>query len=171
MTRILALLLPLLLASCAAYDGRSLRAGVDTVDDVIRVMGPPAMQWTDPDGTRQLAYPRGPEAVHTYMAHIDAGGKLARIENVLDPVVFARIQPGMSPEAVQRMLGPTEPVTGITYFPARDELVWEWRYCDSWSAMERFYVLFDNTARTVRSTMSLLDPRCGGIEGTCGCSR
>ena len=43
------------------------------------------------------------------------------------------------------------------YFEARDELVWEWRYCDDWGEPARFNVLFDGTSRRVRSTLSLTE--------------
>ena len=43
------------------------------------------------------------------------------------------------------------------YFAARDELVWEWRWCDDWSEPARFNVLFDGTSGKVRSTASLTE--------------
>ena len=60
-----------LLAGCASYDGRGLQPGVSSADDVMALMGTPAMQWQDADGRRQLAYPRGPEGLQTFMAFID----------------------------------------------------------------------------------------------------
>ncbi len=41
-----------------------------------------------------------------------------------------------------------------SYFKARDELVWEWRYCDHWNEPARFNVLFDATSMRVRSTLT-----------------
>ena len=159
-----------LLAACAGYGGSGLKAGEDGQADVIRVMGIPAMQWADADGSRQLAYPRGPMGVHTYMAHIGPDGKLQRIENVLTLETFARVRPGMNLEQVLRLLGPSEP-SGTAYFKARDELVWEWRYCDPANELARFVVLFDGTQRTVRSTMKQTEAQRGicGLGG-CRCS-
>ena len=111
------------------------------------------MQWTLPGGGRQLAYPRGPAGYETFMVHLDAAGRLERIENVLDMTHFARIQPDMTQAEVLQLLGPSQP-QWTAYFKARDELVWEWRYCDSWREAARFDVLFDATKKTVRSTMS-----------------
>ncbi len=146
------LFLSLLLAACAGYAGRGLQPGVATEDDVVASMGPPALRWQDADGSRQLAFPRGPAGVHTFMAFFTPDGRLSRLENVLDMPHFARIQPGKhKSEDVLRLLGPSYP--GWTaYFEARDELVWEWRFCDDWNRLARFDVLFDGRSGVVRTT-------------------
>lgn len=141
-----------LLSGCASYDGRGLQPGVSSLDDVLATMGKPAMQWNDPDGRIQLAYPRGPAGTQTFMAFIDAQGRLERIEGVLDTKHFARILPGQSDQAsILRLLGPSQPQWTM-YFERRDELVWEWRICDDWSQVARFNVLFDGMSGIVRST-------------------
>ena len=173
MRRIFGAVLAFMLAGCAGYSGSGLRPGVDGRDEVVHLMGLPAMEWADPDGARQLAYPRGPMGVHTYMAFLGPDGKLVRIENALDPAVFARVKPGMTSGEVLRLLGPPEP-SWTAYFKARDELVWEWRYCDDWREPARFDVLFDGTSKTVRSTLTLTEAqlgRCGGLIGGCFCAR
>ena len=153
MLRALLLSLSLLLAGCAGYGGADLVAGVAREADVRLAMGVPAMQWTLPGGGRQLAYPRGPAGYETFMVHLDAAGRLERIENVRDMTHFARTHPDMTQAEVLQLLGPSQP-QWTAYFKARDELVWEWRYCDSWREAARFDVLFDATKKTVRSTMS-----------------
>ncbi|MDR2507136.1 MAG: hypothetical protein LBD67_03945 [Candidatus Accumulibacter sp.] len=141
-----------LLSSCAGYGGSGLRPGIDTLAEVIATMGAPAMRWSDPDGRIQLAYPRGPSGTQTFMAHIRPDGRLDRIEGVLDARHFALIENGKSTQAdVLRILGPSFP--GWTaYFEARNELVWEWRFCNDWGQMARFDVLFDGTTGVVRTT-------------------
>jgi hypothetical protein len=162
-----------LLAACASFDGRGLIAGEAVLDDVTRVMGRPKMEWLHPDGSRQLAYPRGPMGVKTFMARLGPDGRLQKIENVLAPEFFARITPAMTGDEVLRVLGPPEP-SWTRYFGARNELVWEWRYCDVWNQLARFDVLLDNAQMTVRSTMSLRESQiggCGGDDGaSCWCS-
>jgi hypothetical protein len=115
-------------------------------------MGAPAMRWDEPDGRVQLAYPRGPAGTQTFMAHIRPDGRLDRIEGVLDTKHFALIENGKSTQAdVLKILGPSFP--GWTaYFERRDELVWEWRFCNDWGQMARFDVLFDGTTGIVRTT-------------------
>ena len=140
------------------------------MENVLHVMGQPAMRWQNPDGSAQLAYPRGPMGFQTYMAYIGPDGKLRQIENVMDQKNFARIEAGMTKDEVLRILGPS--FTGWTaYFKVRDELAWEWRYCDAWNEAARFDVLFDNGKATVRSTMSLTESQmglCGDAKCLCG---
>ena len=66
--KISVLIFVLTMTACASYGGRGLQPGVANVSDVITSMGEPAMRWRDADGSQQLAYPRGPAGVHTYMA-------------------------------------------------------------------------------------------------------
>lgn len=157
----------LLLAACASYSGTDLKPGEAQLENVLRNMGNPAIRWQDPDESQQLAYPRG---IHTFMVHIGPDGKLQRIENVMDMKIFARIRPDMTKSQVLRILGPSEP-SGSAYFKARDELVWEWRYCDEWNEPARFDVLFDGNTEVVRSTMSLTESQMGlcGMDGPCLC--
>lgn len=156
---ILIVLAALLVGACAGYDGRGLQPGVASVDDVQRTMGVPALRWRDADGSQQFAYPRGPAGTHTYMAFFTPDGRLSRLENVLQMSHFARIRPGEDDqEAILRRLGP--PVAEWTeYFKARDELVWEWAFCDEVSRLARFDVLFDATTGRVRSTLQRPDVR------------
>lgn len=146
----------LALGACAQFGGPPLEPGVSTLADLQRSLGTPAMRWRETDGGEQLAYPRGPMGAHTWMARTDAGGRLVSIDNVMQPRYFARIQAGMSQDEVLRVLGPSYPGWTI-YFKARDELVWEWRYCDDWAEPARFSVLFDATSGKVRTTISLTE--------------
>ena len=162
------ILTAILLVACASYSGTGLNPGESRVEDVLRIMGDPAMRWQEPDGSQQLAYPRG---IHTFMVQIGADGKMQRIENVMHMKTFARISPGMTKNKVLRILGPSEP-SGTAYFKARNELVWEWRYCDEWNEPARFDVLFDGSKETVRSTLNLTESQTGlcGWEGRCVCA-
>lgn len=162
----LALCAPLCLAACANYGGGGLRPAVTTLDEVVVAMGPPARQWQDPDGTRTLSYPRGPSGLHSFMVRIDANGKFAGSENVLDEHGFARVKPEMTEDEVERAIGPSIPSL-TTHFPARKEIAWEWRYCNAQSVTARFYVLFDADTRRVRSSMRG-DETC--VFGACACS-
>ncbi len=150
--RSLGLLLLALLAACASYDGRGLRPGESRGEDVIALMGEPALRWQDADGAQQFAYPRGPAGFHTFMVMLAPDGRLRSIENVLYQVHLARVRPGMSKEQVLRTLGPPDERLSA-YFPARDELAWDWRFIEGFASPMRLIVLFDAAAGTVRSTM------------------
>lgn len=159
----------LLLGACGAYLDYGLKPGEDRLENVLHALGQPAMRWRNVDGSEQLAFPRGPMGYHTYMVTIGTDGKLRQIGNVLDEKSFARIQPGMGKDEVLRILGPSYP-NWTAYFERRDELVWEWRYCDVWHEAARFDVLFDNSKGTVRSTMSLTESQRGLCRrGRCTC--
>jgi len=164
---VIPLLAALLLAACASYGGGGLVPGNAVLADVVGVMGEPAMRWQAPDGSVQLAYPRGPAGVHTFMVRLGPDGKLQRIENVLESTGFMQIRLGMNEAQVLQVLGPPYPAW-TSYFEARDERVWQWPYCDDFQGTARFSVLFDGTARTVRTTMSVPE-RCG--RATCACHK
>ena len=164
-----AIALASLLSACAGYSGSSLQPGVSTLPEVVASMGEPAMRWLEPDGGQQWAYPRGPSGTQTFMVYMTADDRLERIEAVLNGTHFARIENGKSDQAaVLKILGPPQP-QWTAYFESRDELVWEWRFCDSWSQLARFDVLFDASSGIVRTTYSRPDlmgrngavPSCG----------
>lgn len=157
----------LFLTGCAAYGGRGLKPGESRLEDVLAVMGTPAVQWSEPDGSRKLQYPRGPLGVHTWQIQVDAAGRLAAIENLLDEEHFSQIKPGMSEAQVLRLLGPSY-APGTAFFERRNEWVLEWRYCDAWRFVSRFDVMFDATSRLARSSFSWRE-QCG--DGDCYCAR
>lgn len=153
----------LLLVACAGAP--VLRPGESGVEEVQREMGAPALRWQDADGSTHMAYPHGPMGFKTLMVHLDPGGRLRSVENVLDAEHFSAIKPGMDKEQVLHLLGPPPPQWTV-YFKARDELAWEWRYCDAWNVAARFDVLFDATKGTVHSTLSIRE-NCGNIDCRC----
>ncbi|MGE5387022.1 MAG: hypothetical protein ACM3SV_14160 [Betaproteobacteria bacterium] len=156
MQRLIVIMAVLLLSACASYSGAGLMPGKAGLDDVLRTMGQPAMRWNNGDGSIQLSYPRGPSAPESYMVNIAPDGKLQSVRNVLEPGTLALIKPGMKKDDVLRLLGPSEP-SWTMYFPARDELAWDWRYQEN-SEPAHFIVLLDNTTGVVRSTMVIVDP-------------
>lgn len=156
------------LAACVSYSGSDLKPGVSTLPEVVASMGEPAMIWKNPDGSEQLAYPRGPAGTQTFMAYVGADGKLQRIEGVLDMAHFAKIQAGMSKDEVLRILGPSGPLWTQTYSRS-NTLAWSWLFCDSSSLQSFFDVMFDATTGSVRTTEQRpnYEGRLG-IQPTCG---
>jgi len=142
----------MLLAACASYSGARLQPGEARLEDVQAAMGPPAMRWQDADGSVELAYPRGPAGYHTYMVRLAPDGHLQSIANVLEEESFARIRPAMTKDEVLRALGPPD-FSRSVYFRARDELVWDWRFCQVQGYAGHLLVLFDGASGTVRSSM------------------
>ena len=141
-----ALVLALVLAACASYGGRGLRPGASTEAEVRATMGEPAMQFSNPDGSRQLAYPRGPLGTQTFMVHVGRDGLLRSVEPVLSDVTFNAIQPGLAQEQVLRMIGP--PRDTMT-FPRLRHVAWDYMYRDTWGYEAVFAVTFDAEGRVV----------------------
>ena len=158
-----------LLSACAGYGGSGLKPGLSTRSDVLGSMGEPDLRWKDADGREQLAYTRGPEGTETYMVYLAADGRLERIEAVLEPGHFARIEPGQSDQAaVLRLLGPPQPQMTV-HFRHSGETAWRWRFCDSLSRQALFSVVFDADTGLVRSTYQRPDYRFpGGEVPSCG---
>ena len=152
--------------STYSYSGAALKPGQATLQDVIASMGEPPEQWTDPDHSVQLSYPRGPAGYHSFMVYLGPDGRLERIVNVMDEAHFYLISRGMTESEVLRTLGPPVPAW-TNYFEARRELVWEWRYCNEFSEAARFDVLLDGDRRDVRTSMSWVE-YCGQAPCYCG---
>jgi hypothetical protein len=165
---VLVALASVLLSACAGYSGSNLKPGLSTLPEVVASMGEPAMVWKNPDGSEQLAYPRGPAGTQTFMVYVGPDGKLQRIEGVLDMAHFAKIQEGMSKEQVLRIIGPSGPLWTQTYSRS-NTLAWSWLFCDSASFQAFFDVMFDATTGIVKSTgQRPNDQGRLGIPPTCG---
>ena len=161
-------LMTVLLSACAVLGGPAFTPGTTSQKEVLSYKGPPAHIADEANGIKRLFWPTGPMGTSTIMARFDAQQRLLSYEEVLNMEHFADIQPGMSMDDVMRLIGP--PYAGWTaYFKARDELAWEWRYCDSWNGAARFSVLFDGTSKKVRSTISLTEAQVFGRRSSPSC--
>ncbi|OFZ90441.1 MAG: hypothetical protein A2V78_05615 [Betaproteobacteria bacterium RBG_16_64_18] len=141
-----------LAAGCASYSGWGLAPGTSTVHEVRRIMGEPAKVCPLAAGGQNLIYPRGPAGLETFNVHVDKSGVLESIENVLEERWFARLQKGKSTkDDVLCVFGPPYIET---YFKARNELVWDYRFRDAWGYPSRFHVLFDD-AGIVTGTLQI----------------
>lgn len=119
-------------------------------------MGEPARVCALPDGGKNLIYPRGPAGLDTFNVRVDKGGVLESIVNVLDDSGFARVQKGRSTkDDVLCIFGPPY---FETYFEARNERVWDYRFMDAWGYPSRFHVLFDD-AGTVTGTLQIREDK------------
>src|SRR3989304_5872320 len=114
------LIATLLLAACASYSGPGLAPGEARLDEVQALMGQPALRWQDADGSVQLAYPRGPAGLDTYMVRLAPDGRLQNIANVLDEQTFACLGRWATTAALLRPVGAFAPARS-GYFKARDE--------------------------------------------------
>ena len=142
----------LLLAGCASYSGWGLKPGMSSVEEVRRIMGEPVKICPLAAGGQNLIYPRGPGGLHTFNVQVDKDGVLRGIENVLEERGFVLVRNGTSTkDDVLCIFGPPYIET---YFKARNELVWDYRFRDAWGYPSRFHVLF-NDAGIVTATLQI----------------
>ena len=154
----------LVAASCAALGGCALGryspSGVPAGsprDEILRLMGPPTATYTMPDGHERLEYTRQPAGRHTFMIDLDAGGHLARWENVLDEHHFAAIVAGMRPPDVLRLIGP--PSFTARYARPLPGTTWNYRF-DTIQRCIVFQVDFNDATGAVLESAYPPDPGC-----------
>lgn len=144
------LLLPLLLAACAAP---AFKPGESSRDQVLAAWGPPTARFPTAGGGERLIYGTGPLGFVTRVVTLGPDGKVAALHNALEEEEFAKVRPGE--DGKEEILQRFGPPTWVQFFEARNELVWEWRYCDAWAMPARFNVLFDGSSGIVRSTLTI----------------
>lgn len=131
----------MLLAGCAAIDYYRLEPGKSAEADVRRALGEPALVFTDPDGSRQLAFPHGPAGTETHMAFLSPDGRLIRLEQVLSEDQFRRIVGGVTTRAqVERLIGPPWRVVDFTNLR---QVAWDYVFRDTWGYVVDFSVMLD----------------------------
>lgn len=134
------ILLSLAAAGCASYDGYSLKPGVSSEADLRGVMGRPALEYQEGDGSRRLMYPRGPLGTQTFAAEVGSDGILRAIRPVLKEETFYGIQPGMTRDEILRLIGPAGETMA---FPLSRQVAWDYRFVDVWGYLAVFSVMFD----------------------------
>lgn len=146
-----AAILALLAAACAMPS----RLPPNASEAQVRaVMGAPAIEFSSPDGSRQLAYPTGPFGQQTYMAYLTPEGRLDRVEQVLDDVRFQSIQPGMTRDELLRYIGPPFQ-TGR--FPNLRQTAWDYRFRDTWGYEAILSVMLDDNGIVVGRVIQRID--------------
>ena len=148
------ILLGLAAASCASYDGHTLRPGVSSEAELRSVMGQPAVEYTQGDGSRRLMYPRGPLGTQTFAAEVGSDGIVQSIRPVLKDDTFNGIRPGMTQDDILRLIGPP----GDTMkFSLSRHFAWDYRYVDTWGYVAIFSVTFDDKGVVVSKFSRRID--------------
>lgn len=156
MNRIAALMLALAAAACASYGGSSLRPGVSTESEVRATMGVPKTEFSAPDGSKHLFYPRGPLGTETFLVTVGGDGVLRDIHNVLNDDTFESIKTGLTEQDVLRMIGP--PAKTMP-FPGSNTHAWDYRYVDTFGYTADFSVTFDANGVVVSKVKIRIDGR------------
>ena len=92
-------------ACTTAYSIANLREG-ETRASVEARFGTPSAVYTMPDGHPRLEYHRLSLGLRTYMIDIDAQGRVARVDQVLDENHFLKMRADMSEAEVLSLIGP-----------------------------------------------------------------
>ena len=152
--------LMVLLAACDPQRIAELEEGVATEADVRARFGEPAAVYAEADGGRTFDYPRQPAGQVNYMITIGTDGKMSALRQVLKPVNFAKVLPGLDKNQVRRLLG--QPAKTQSY-ALRQEEVWDWRFADG-QENKVFSASFDVTGKVI-SSATALDARDAGEAG------
>ena len=113
-----------------------LQPGVSGEADVVAYFGKPEETRKLADGGTEYDYPRGPLGRETWRVHLNNAGKVAQVEQLLEPNHFNQIQRGMTREQVHRVLG-RQAIT--SRYKNLNEEVWSWRYIE----MNDMYFFFN----------------------------
>jgi len=148
------------ITGCDSRKIMGLEKGVSTEADVRARFGEPAAIYDDGDGGRTFEYPRQPAGQANYMISIGTDGKMTGLRQVLTPVEFAKVMPGLDKRQVRRLLGlPAK----VQFHALKGEEVWDWRFL-SGPEGRVFSVTFDAEGHVI-STATTLDPRESGQLG------
>lgn len=135
---------------CDARHLRQLRVGYATYRDARSRLGEPHATWRESDGGATWEYSRQPQGTRCYMLRFDADGVLRGVNQVLNAITMARVQPGMHDTEVRRLLG--APARTLRY-ARKGESEWRWRIEDdaAQGVPVFFSVEFDDEMRVRRT--------------------
>ncbi|APV51791.1 hypothetical protein BWI17_20175 [Betaproteobacteria bacterium GR16-43] len=125
-------------------------------------LGTPAAEYDNPDGTRQLVYPRGPLGTETYMVFLK-GGTVQRVDQVLTDGNFSLIQSGVTTgDQVRRMIGPPY---RVVRFENLKQYAWDYRFRDTWGYLAIFSVMVDDRGVVANKVIARIESsRDGGLN-------
>jgi hypothetical protein len=129
------------LPACVAFaPAPAWQPGVATRDDVLRSQGPPTRIWPHADGSSTLEYNTQPFGHTCWMFTLNAAGLLVNAQDMLLPAGREQVQPGMSADQVNRLLGRER---SRVFFHFSGEDVWDWNVASDTTSQElRFNVHF-----------------------------
>jgi hypothetical protein len=147
--RLCVALTPVLLAALAGCANLASVPAGTPLADVEQSNGKPSYTCTRPDGTRRVIWTQQPSGSYAWGTDVDAQGRVAKVEQVLDSAHFRLIQPGWTPEQVRCEFGPPAEIREAGLGSLR-EVVWSYRYVQDirWHSVEYVYMGADGNAVT-----------------------
>lgn len=150
-TGLLSGLLAAVLPACDSISLDKLKPGVTTMAEARAIMGPPAMEWHDGDGSATWEYTRMPYGIVNYMVDFGPDRVVRAVRQVLTEENFARVRPGMTRDQIRRLLG--KPAQE-QYFSLKREHAWSWKTKYEGSTDYFFDVYFDESGGVTRTGAS-----------------
>lgn len=148
-----ALAAALLLAGCAGFAPGRVAPGQDE-SAVVAAYGAPTARYPLADGGRRLEYAQGPMGRQTWMVTLDAAGRVARVEQVLDSDHFAQVTDGMAEADLLRLLG--TPGWRQGEYQHRETLTWRF---ENWHCLWA-QVTLDAARHVMGGVAQTIDPHC-----------
>ena len=150
----IALVLVVLVAACASYDGRGLVPGQSTAAQVEALMGRPAERITNAGGETVWFYPHAPAGRDSFAVRMRPDGALIAVEQRLTKENVARVVPGKTTtQEVRELLGPPWQVSRA---PLTQREVWDYPMLVD-NRLMNFFVQFSDDG-IVREAYLLHDP-------------
>ncbi len=143
-----------LAAACTHLGPGGIAAGVTTEAEVRAKLGAPGMAWSEADGGKLLEYSGQPNGTLCRMIVIGPDGKVREIRQAFTEENFRRVVPGLTQDAVRRLLGAPEEKLRFALKP--DEEVWSWRIEDTTEKTEYFNAYFGRDGRLLRSDRTVI---------------
>ena len=126
MNSTLVLVLTLLLAGCASFDGRGLVPGKSTAAEAEKLMGEPAQRLAFANGGSALYFSRLPGGRAMYVVTVGSDGVMKSIEQRMEPATFAKVVANTwTKKEVIELLGPPG---NQGRFERLQREWWEYRY-------------------------------------------
>lgn len=147
------------LAGCATFEPPR---PFTTEAEALAAKGEPSRRWQNDDGTTTLEYATQPYGHTCLMVQVDQGGMVLRQWDALESENLVRVQKGMTPEEVERMLGQHR---SVQTFKLSGEEVWDWNIRNNGPGVAtRFNVHFID-GKVVRTSQTYVYPRDGAFWG------
>lgn len=141
-------------AGCTHLGSGGIAAGVTTEAELRAKLGAPGMAWSEPDGGKLLEYSGQPSGAFCRMIAIGPDGRVREVRQAFTEENFRRAVPGLTQDAVRRLLGGPEEKVRFALKP--EEEVWSWRIDDTTEKTEYFNAYFGQDGRLLRADRTVV---------------
>lgn len=155
----LLLFLAFVASSCGVMRPPGMLPPGTPIDEARHSFGGPTGQYPLPNGGTRLEFAQGSFGKQTFMLDFDSGGRLVTTQQVLTPVTFATIAPGMSQVDVLSRIGRPASIFPIGWQNLR---VWNYRFGGLEGDCVLFQVSISNATGLVTEAGQGYDPACDG---------